>query len=80
MSLDSTGEQLMAKCAPGNELTYTSLEEFIGAKVLVEGVCKAGGNPTHEKLINALATLRKHDVGGPSHLRLTIELVRVLSR
>ena len=56
--------QLMAKYAPGKELSYTSLEEFIGAKVLVEGLRKAGANPTREKVINALATLRKYDVGG----------------
>ena len=57
-------QQLMAKYAPGKELSYTSLEEFIGAKVLVEGLRKAGPNPTREKVINALATMRKFDVGG----------------
>lgn len=54
----------MAKYVPGKELSYTSLEEFIGAKVLVEGLRKAGANPTRKKVINALATLRKYDVGG----------------
>lgn len=57
-------QQLMKKYAPGKEFSYTSLEEFIGAKVLVEGLRKAGPSPTREKIITALATLRKLDVGG----------------
>lgn len=57
-------QQLMAKYAPGKEFSYTSLEEFIGAKVLVAGLRKVGPNPTREKVVKALETLNKYDVGG----------------
>ena len=39
-------------------------QEFIGAKVLVAGLRKAGPNPTREKIVKALETLNKYDVGG----------------
>lgn len=64
MAIVNEYQQLMAKYASGKEHSYTSLEEFIGAKVLVEGLRRAGPNPTREKVINALASLRKYDVGG----------------
>lgn len=58
-------QKAMAKYAPaGSELSYTSFEEFIGAKVLVEGLRRAGPNPTREKVIHALETLRAWDAGG----------------
>ncbi|HJV85734.1 MAG TPA: ABC transporter substrate-binding protein [Noviherbaspirillum sp.] len=55
----------MKKYAPaGSELSYTSFEEFVGAKVLVEGLRRAGPNPTREKVIRALETLHAFDTGG----------------
>lgn len=58
-------QQAMKKHAPaGTELSYTSFEEFIGAKVLVEGLRRAGANPTREKVIRALETLNAFDTGG----------------
>lgn len=57
-------QQAMKKYAPGTELSYTSFEEFVGAKVLVEGVRRAGPNPTREKVIRALETLNPYDTGG----------------
>jgi ABC-type branched-subunit amino acid transport system substrate-binding protein len=58
-------QQAMKKYAPpGAEVSYTSFEEFIGAKVLVEGLRRAGPNPTREKVIKALETLNAYDVGG----------------
>ncbi len=57
-------QQLMAKYAPGQEYSYTSLEEFIGAKVLVEGLKRAGAKPTREGVIKALASLNRFDTGG----------------
>ncbi|KIF82501.1 ABC transporter substrate-binding protein [Noviherbaspirillum autotrophicum] len=57
-------QQAMKRYAPGTEPSYASLEEFIGAKVLVEGLRRAGPNPTREKVIQALESLHAFDVGG----------------
>ena len=58
-------QQAMKKYAPaGTELSYTSFEEFIGAKVLVEGLRRAGPSATREKVIRALETLSAYDAGG----------------
>ena len=57
-------QKLMAKYAPGSDFTYTSLEEFIGAKVLVEGLRRAGANPTREKVVKALESMTRYDTGG----------------
>ena len=56
-------QKAMKKYAPAADLSYTSLEEFIGAKVLVEGLRRAGPNPTRGKVIEALETLKAFDVG-----------------
>ena len=57
-------QKLMAKYAPGADFTYASLEEFIGAKVLVEGLRRAGANPTREKVVKALESMTRYDAGG----------------
>jgi branched-chain amino acid transport system substrate-binding protein len=57
-------QQAMKKYAPGIDFSYTSFEEFIGAKVLVEGLRRAGPNPTREKVIQSLESLNAYDVGG----------------
>jgi len=58
-------QQAMKKYAPpGAEMSYTSFEEFVGAKVLVEGLRKAGPNPSREKVIRGLESLSAYDVGG----------------
>lgn len=50
---------------PGTEETLSPqmLEGFAAAKVLVEGLRRAGPNPTREKLLQALDNLR-YDIGG----------------
>ena len=45
-------------------VTPAMLEGFAGAKVLVEGLKRAGPKPTRERLIAALNGLRKFDLGG----------------
>jgi hypothetical protein len=37
-------QQAMKKYAPKADLSYTSFEEFVGAKILVEGLRRAGPN------------------------------------
>lgn len=46
------------------ELNYTNLEACIAAKVLVEGLRRAGPNPTREGLYKALTGLSQYDAGG----------------
>src|ERR1043165_5833799 len=43
--------------AEGKEPNFSSLEGFISAKVMVEGLRRAGKNPTRESIIRALATM-----------------------
>jgi branched-chain amino acid transport system substrate-binding protein len=44
--------------------SYTAMEGYVTAKVLVEGLRRAGKNPTREGLIHALESLREYDMGG----------------
>jgi branched-chain amino acid transport system substrate-binding protein len=46
------------------EFSYTSLESYIAAKVLVEGLRRAGAQPTRERLLTALDSVSNYDVGG----------------
>lgn len=57
-------QQALSKYAPGQVPNYTNFEQYLGAKVLVEGLRRAGPNPSREKLITALETLRDFDLGG----------------
>ncbi|HUL94509.1 MAG TPA: ABC transporter substrate-binding protein [Usitatibacter sp.] len=47
-----------------SEPNYSSLEGFISAKVMVEGIRRAGKNLTRDNLIRALETMEPYDVGG----------------
>jgi branched-chain amino acid transport system substrate-binding protein len=47
-----------------SEPNFSSLEGFISAKVMVEGLRRAGKNLTREGLIRALETMDPYDVGG----------------
>ena len=44
--------------------SFTSLEGYIAARVLVEGLKRAGKNPTRESLVDGLAAMGKMDLGG----------------
>src|SRR5262245_13190362 len=46
------------------DFSYTSLESYIAAKVLVDGLRRAGAQPTREKLLAALDSIQNYDVGG----------------
>ena len=46
------------------EFGFGNLEGYIAARVLVEGLRRAGANPTREGFVNAMETLRDYDVGG----------------
>lgn len=59
-------QSLLQKYAPGEQINYTSFELFLGAKVLVEGLRRAGPNPTRAQLIKALEGMNSFDLGGTS--------------
>ncbi|MBS0450762.1 MAG: ABC transporter substrate-binding protein [Proteobacteria bacterium] len=54
----------MARAKGMNELSPASLEGFASAKVLVEGLRRAGPKPTRAKVVTALESIRGFDVGG----------------
>jgi ABC-type branched-subunit amino acid transport system substrate-binding protein len=54
----------LAKAKQLGELSPAMLEGFAAAKVLVEGLRRAGANATGEKLRNALEGIRGFDIGG----------------
>jgi branched-chain amino acid transport system substrate-binding protein len=57
-------QELLKKYAPKERVNYTSFEEFLGAKVLVEGLRRAGPNPTRAGVIKGLESLHEFDLGG----------------
>ena len=48
----------------GEAVSYTSFEQFLGAKVLVEALRRAGPKPTRAKVARALETMGAYDLGG----------------
>jgi ABC-type branched-subunit amino acid transport system substrate-binding protein len=56
--------QDLAKAKGLGDISPAMLEGFAAAKVLVEGLKRAGPKPTREKIQTALESLRKFDLGG----------------
>jgi ABC-type branched-subunit amino acid transport system substrate-binding protein len=46
------------------EYSFTSLESYIGAKITVEALRRAGPKPTREGFMQALDNIKDFDVGG----------------
>ncbi|MFI5446608.1 ABC transporter substrate-binding protein [Polaromonas sp. UC242_47] len=57
-------QALLKKYAPTELVNYTSFEEFVGAKVLVEALRRAGPNPTRAKVLKTLENMGSYDTGG----------------
>ena len=57
-------QALLKKYAPKEVVSYSSFEEFVGAKVLVEALKRAGPNPTQTKVVKALESMGSYDAGG----------------
>src|SRR5215468_2555578 len=57
-------QQLLEASTGKQEYSFTSLEGFIAAKVLVEGLRRTGNDLTREKFIAAMETMRDVDFGG----------------
>ncbi|MFZ6674915.1 ABC transporter substrate-binding protein [Undibacterium sp. Xuan67W] len=50
--------------AQGVNASYAAMEGFVAAKVMVEGLRRAGRNLTRDGLIRALESIRRYDIGG----------------
>jgi branched-chain amino acid transport system substrate-binding protein len=57
-------QQLYTASTKKDDYSFTTLEGFISAKVLVEGLRRAGPDLTREKFIAAMESMRDVDVGG----------------
>lgn len=56
--------QAQMKKSGKTDLSFTSLEGYIAARVLVEGLKRAGKDLTREKLISGLESMTNTDIGG----------------
>jgi len=59
-----TKEFLELSKAKNQAPSYSAIEGFIAAKVLVEGLRRAGKQPTRDKLIAGLESMQQFDLGG----------------
>jgi branched-chain amino acid transport system substrate-binding protein len=57
-------QQLLEASTGKQEYSFTSLEGFISAKVLVEGLRRSGPELTRERFIGTMEQIRDFDVGG----------------
>lgn len=56
--------QAALKKTDGGEPNYSSLEGYIAARVLIEGLRRAKGSPDRERFIQSFLTMRPYDMGG----------------
>jgi branched-chain amino acid transport system substrate-binding protein len=56
--------QQLAKKGGFTDYNFSALEGFLSAKVMVEGLRRAGKNPTREGLVEALEKMNDVDLGG----------------
>jgi ABC-type branched-subunit amino acid transport system substrate-binding protein len=53
----------LQKYHPNEEPTFGSLEGYIVASIFTEGLRRAGASLTTERLVDALESIRSHDLG-----------------
>ncbi|HEY8251779.1 MAG TPA: ABC transporter substrate-binding protein [Burkholderiales bacterium] len=56
--------QQLAKKSGYTDYNFSALEGFLSAKVMVEGLKRAGKNPTREGLVDSLEKMQDVDLGG----------------
>lgn len=64
LPLISEYQRLMKQYAPGETVSFSSLEGFIGAKITVEALKRAGPNPTRDKIVKTLNSFGEWNLGG----------------
>lgn len=57
-------DSLPKEFLPPGGMTYTRFEGYLAAKVMVEALRRAGPQPTREKLLAALESMKPYDAGG----------------
>ncbi len=57
-------QEAMKQHAPGQPLSYASFEEYVGARVLIEGLRKAGPSPSPGAVLKSAGDAVMVDVGG----------------
>jgi ABC-type branched-subunit amino acid transport system substrate-binding protein len=60
----------LSKYSPGAQPNFVSLEGFVDAMVMVEGLKRAGKEPTREGLIRAIESIHEMDLGLGPQLKL----------
>lgn len=55
--------EAMARIAPTEPISFSSLEGFISAKLLVEGIKRINGEPSRERLADAMERMGRIDLG-----------------
>jgi branched-chain amino acid transport system substrate-binding protein len=64
LKLISDYREHLTDFVPAAKFNYTSLEGYVAARVLAEGLRRAGNNPSSERLVTALEGIRRLDLGG----------------
>ena len=57
-------QRLMRLNTPNPSFSFASLEGFLAAQLMTEGLQRAGTNPSRERLLQALESIRGIDLGG----------------
>ena len=57
-------QRAMKQFAPNEPLSFPTLEGYAAAKIMVEGIKRAGANPTREKVLKALYGMGEFNLGG----------------
>ena len=57
-------QRLMRRSTPDPSFGFTSLEGFLAARLMTEGLQRAGANPSRERLRQALESIHGIDLGG----------------
>ncbi|HSD43413.1 MAG TPA: ABC transporter substrate-binding protein [Burkholderiales bacterium] len=57
-------QEAVEKMKGKKDYSFQALEAYIAMRVLVEGIRRAGPQPTREKLLQAMDTLQNFDLGG----------------
>jgi len=57
-------QKLLAASGSGRDVSFTSLEGYIAARVFVEGLRRAGKDLSRDKFTSAMENLRNFDAGG----------------
>jgi ABC-type branched-subunit amino acid transport system substrate-binding protein len=57
-------QKVMKQYAPTEPLSFSTLEGFIGGKITVEALKRAGPKPTREKVLKALLSMGELNLGG----------------